>query len=308
MTITFIYQPKSGDRVFVSKAHPEMLIARYSNGCRHVYGGSPVLSWHTTGEGEYWRGRAKKVLSDIIDAVGGIGWDEKGHVQAIVPRNAAFNVLRWMDAAKNALDLEGAYHPDRGQTPQQENMYKLYMAGLARPKFPSDNVWGHLSPLEFEAVSGGDSPRLHWSVGGVRVERLDLDEATYKSRGDAGYGPFSDKWFWHDEEHGAPHHVDDAEHLIRCSRRVVFVWEYDLGVEGMEDMEQMIRNVWLHEGHRAPTPDSKWSQLFASSPQWSVDSILAATPETFPAGKEPESPKTGSISLDSYMYETREHR
>lgn len=279
MNKEFIYCPKSGDRVFAEKAHPEMLIARYNNRSRHVFGGSPVLSWSTTCEGEYWRGHACKVLSDIIDAVGGIAWDVQGTVHCIAPRNAAFNVLRWMEAAKNALDLEGSSHSGRGQTPQQTNEYKLYLAGLARPAFASDNMWAHLSPIRFEGVYGGESPVLHWSAGEVEAKKCQIGQR--------------EKWCWSGEGNSPE----------RATRRVVFVWD-----EQSEEQCELIANVWLHEGHEAPTPDSKWSRLQVSSPQWDVYSILAATPETFPSEKEPKEPRTEIDDLLCYMAQTREHR
>ncbi len=101
--ITFIYRPRSCNRVFVEKQHPGIKIVTWGNGCKHVVGGV-MLSYGTACPGkDYWRGDAHIMAERIIDAIGGgIAWDEQGTVCLIVPLNRAALADKWMRKARHA--------------------------------------------------------------------------------------------------------------------------------------------------------------------------------------------------------------
>jgi hypothetical protein len=74
---TWIYRPKSGDRVFALKEHPHVKVARYDNGCRHVLGGVHISEF-TAEPGRHYRNSARKMLGEWVNLRGGVAWDERG--------------------------------------------------------------------------------------------------------------------------------------------------------------------------------------------------------------------------------------
>lgn len=98
MNCTFIYCPRSGDRVFCESPNDYIRIVSWFNGCRHVQGGVH-LCWPAAVPNFYWRGEAQTLATQIVATAGGIGWDENGMIHIIVPVHAAFAAWQWMQAA-----------------------------------------------------------------------------------------------------------------------------------------------------------------------------------------------------------------
>ncbi len=96
--IQFIYQPKSGDRVFAQNEGNTIQVVRWSNGCRHVYGGI-MFEFNAASQGLYWRGQAVRMATMLVAKVGGIAWDTQGVISVVVPHQHAKMVLMWMSAA-----------------------------------------------------------------------------------------------------------------------------------------------------------------------------------------------------------------
>lgn len=99
MNITFIYCPKSGDRVFAEKTNKLVVTAKYSNGCRHVFGG--VLLEHATVTRAH-RNMARRIATVFIKKFGGIAWGIQGLVCAVVPVGMALSYHRMMMACASA--------------------------------------------------------------------------------------------------------------------------------------------------------------------------------------------------------------
>lgn len=122
--VSFIYQPKSGDRVFIEQQSPWIVVIRWGNGCRHVAGNFVVLSWSTAIQGQYWRHEAVRALREIIPQVGGIAWDAQGTVSACVPTHQA----------KMVIDLMGRISPN-DHDDRDRNLVELWRVGAGRISF-----------------------------------------------------------------------------------------------------------------------------------------------------------------------------
>jgi hypothetical protein len=72
----FIYQPKSGDRVFAVAHTDSIRVWRWRNGCRHVVGGYRVVVRPQGRRDE--RANLVGMLSSLIQRFGGVAWDEQG--------------------------------------------------------------------------------------------------------------------------------------------------------------------------------------------------------------------------------------
>jgi hypothetical protein len=104
MTTTFIYAPRSGDRVFAARPADDgipAIVTWPGNGCRHLIGGVH-LAYEASAPRRHWRDAARRMASLIIDAVGGVAWDDRGTIHVAVPRESAGSADRWMRAARAA--------------------------------------------------------------------------------------------------------------------------------------------------------------------------------------------------------------
>ncbi len=101
---TFVYCPKSGDRMVAENIVPasDVYTIRWPNGSRHVVGGIR-LQYAVALPGEaYWHTPARVTARAVIAAVGGIAWDDGGVIDLVVPVRAAAAVDRLMRAARPA--------------------------------------------------------------------------------------------------------------------------------------------------------------------------------------------------------------
>ena len=106
---SFIYCPNSGDRVIAQKDSVWVRVTRWVNGCRHADGGVR-LTYESAMQGSWWRDGARAMAASIIEATGGIAWDDQGDVSLQVPAHWALEADRWMQAAAKEA---GAWLPQR---------------------------------------------------------------------------------------------------------------------------------------------------------------------------------------------------
>jgi hypothetical protein len=99
----FIYCPRSGDRVIAARPAADGIpaIIGWGNECRHVVGGIHLV-YEASAPRRHWRDAARQMASLIIDAAGGIAWDERGTIHLCVPWLSAAEADRWMWAARAA--------------------------------------------------------------------------------------------------------------------------------------------------------------------------------------------------------------
>jgi hypothetical protein len=99
----FIYCPRSGDRVIAARPAADGIpaIIGWGNECRHVVGGIHLV-YEASAPRRHWRDAARQMASLIIDAAGGIAWDDRGTIHVAVPRESAGSADRWMRATRAA--------------------------------------------------------------------------------------------------------------------------------------------------------------------------------------------------------------
>jgi hypothetical protein len=129
----FIYCPRSGDRVIAARPADDGLpaIATWQNGCRHVIGGVHLV-YEAAAPRRHWRAAARRMAEIIIDAVGGVSWDDRGTIHLCVPVSAAATADRWMRAAGMAA-LDTLYADIE---PERRNQAALALVGAARVWLP----------------------------------------------------------------------------------------------------------------------------------------------------------------------------
>lgn len=114
----FIYRPRSGDRVVAEQPDDRIVVVRWFNGCRHVVGGVR-LEYHAANPGEWWRDVACRAAGDIVQATGGLAWDDRGTVCLVVPAE----YIRQADEVMRAIG--GLFRPSMG------NLGRAYRRGAA---------------------------------------------------------------------------------------------------------------------------------------------------------------------------------
>jgi hypothetical protein len=146
---TFIYKPRSGDRVFISLEGDEIGVLEYPNGCRHAVGGVH-LRLSTAEPDAYWRGAAIEAAKTAVSGIGqGVSWDDRGTIHMVVPVWAAYQVTKGMLKVAEATGipfdkpggLEGAASALAG-------------AALLANNFVGKVHW-NASLGEFEAITDG---------------------------------------------------------------------------------------------------------------------------------------------------------
>jgi hypothetical protein len=158
----FIYQPRSGSRVFASQIAATIGVVRWSNGCRHVLGGLH-LEWSSAVPRQHWRTPGRALATSVVQAVGGIAWDEQGLLHLIVPRRSTFRAWELM----NAL---GAQH---GSLAGNDNAVRLVAEGAARLSGPDlllERSWIEEEPsmrMQAELLDGRWRVRVVDQVGGA---------------------------------------------------------------------------------------------------------------------------------------------
>ena len=115
----FIYQPRSGDRVFACNNDvPSIIVLKWDDGCRTIVGGHH-LELRCAEPKRWCRAAARRLFSEVVAYSGGIAWDDQGVVHIISPRLALLKLARVLP------DLL----PEIGR---QEVMSALWRAKIAR--------------------------------------------------------------------------------------------------------------------------------------------------------------------------------
>lgn len=182
--VTFVYQPQSGDRVVAEHLGdtPEIGVIAWPNGCRHVVGGGH-LSWAAASRA--WRAAASAVLSSFVEAAGGVAWDDRGELHAVIPAAHAWALHQWMESVWARV----CAHRRPDDREQREVEAQLIVAGCARPQ-------PKLGQARIERFRDGDSERLEVRVpagcdDGVQVELAIAAPSTW----------FSPRWRFRGQEH-----------------------------------------------------------------------------------------------------------
>lgn len=100
---TFIYCPRSGDRIFAAIPTGDIVLLRWGNGCTHVIGGTH-LSWSTAAPRQHWRLVARALATRIVESFGGVAWDENGCINLIVPSETS-GTTEWLMRAARARTI-----------------------------------------------------------------------------------------------------------------------------------------------------------------------------------------------------------
>lgn len=95
---TFIYAPTTGPTIFARYPVRELAILTYRNEAAHVIGGRH-LQLDTATRREWWRSAARRLVQELLEAVGGIGWDVEGQIHLVVPTYAAPRVAHLIEVA-----------------------------------------------------------------------------------------------------------------------------------------------------------------------------------------------------------------
>ena len=134
MKNTFVYCPKSGDRVFAQKDCAEIVVIRYDNTCRHVVGGRH-FSFNTVTPNAWCRDDAQRLVTQVIGHSGGVAWDDRGDLNLVIPEHKVAWALPLLRSALPMADWD---------------LPALWRAGLA-----SLNEQGNITIVESGAIDAG---------------------------------------------------------------------------------------------------------------------------------------------------------
>lgn len=122
MGTTWIYRPRSGDRVRAIIGSAHLGWVEYPNGCRHVVGDLGHLVYEAAQPGRWWRDTATTAACEIVSAIrGGAAWDEQGRVHLLVPHEHAAGADRVMRDVR----------PHEDAAEDHRNAGALFSAGAA---------------------------------------------------------------------------------------------------------------------------------------------------------------------------------
>jgi hypothetical protein len=141
LNVSFVYQPRSGSRVFVCNPSDAIAVIDWGNGCRHVVGGVELV-WPCATK-NYWRTEATEVLKSVISQAGGIAWDEQGIVHAVVPHYIAAWIVEYMQIVLNVAT-------GRRSGMASENEIAMFLAGVL-PSICTPDTWGTSQDEEISA-------------------------------------------------------------------------------------------------------------------------------------------------------------
>ena len=122
---TFIYHPRSGDRVFETGDLSRLIVIRWENYSRHVLGGTE-FAVDAQGRPRNW---ARRGAAEAVEEYGGLAWDEQGTIHAVVPE--AYRSEAW------AIWLQGL-------APAVREPLSKEAQGWLRREYPQEWSWGNL--------------------------------------------------------------------------------------------------------------------------------------------------------------------
>jgi len=160
MSTTFVYCPRSGDRIFAALAVNGVVLIRWPNGCSHVVGGTH-LSWGTAAPGEHWRDLARAIATRLVETFGGVAWDEQGAVHMVVPPHTSGTVEHLVRATRIR-----AVHRHREEYDDTSNAVACLLAGTM-----------HLDPETQHPCTSTPTPRNNDLPLPTFLRRLPQEEA-----------------------------------------------------------------------------------------------------------------------------------
>jgi len=120
---TFIYKPRSGDRVFVERPSAHVVITTWANGCRDVAGSLVALEWDTAQPTFHWRALARRALTEVVTLLqAGIAWDLHGRIYCLVRSRDALSVASAMQRIR----------PFPSEQEDGDNLALMYAGGAAK--------------------------------------------------------------------------------------------------------------------------------------------------------------------------------
>lgn len=98
---SFIYCPRSGDRVFAENILPgtKLGVVEWSNACRHITGGVEV-SFNAAIAGKWWRDAARDLTAHVVNEFGGVTWDDRGDIHAHLPPQGIHHLNQYLITVK----------------------------------------------------------------------------------------------------------------------------------------------------------------------------------------------------------------
>jgi len=134
----WIYHPRSGSRIIAQRFHEAICVVRYGNGSQHVVGGVK-LSYRSAEAKRLWRDNARRLSEQLVNAYGGISWDNQGEISIVVPFESAIYVSRLFEAVSGGLISNNDRVPvmkpivDGGMIGRNAlSLFSLDMIGLAQ--------------------------------------------------------------------------------------------------------------------------------------------------------------------------------
>lgn len=124
MNRTWIYTPRSHDRVFANRFTPSLVVQTLPNKSRIVWGGVR-LTYAAAVPKNWWRDSARAVAASLVSATGGVAWDENGEIGLVVPHEYAWEVNMQMNLARSVC------LGSRDRCGEEKNNTALVMCGAA---------------------------------------------------------------------------------------------------------------------------------------------------------------------------------
>lgn len=90
--VSFVYKPKSGERVFACRPTLRIGVVEYTNGSRHIVGDFVLLEYRVAQPGAWWKNNAIETARGLITGRGGVAWYDSGTLYMAVPSRAAFGI------------------------------------------------------------------------------------------------------------------------------------------------------------------------------------------------------------------------
>ena len=104
MKAIFVYAPRSGSRIFSVYPTEKVVVATYVNMSCHVIGDVVEVRMQAARPGHWFRALATNFATQVVEAVGGVAYDDRGTVGCIVPQDAVPGVI---ERASELLPMGG---------------------------------------------------------------------------------------------------------------------------------------------------------------------------------------------------------
>jgi hypothetical protein len=139
MQCSFVYKPKSGDRVFAGSVNGGVYVFQWANGCRHIVGGV-CLTYPASMQGAWWRSQAHRMASLLCTRFGGIAWDEQGTVSLVVPVQSGLQAHQHMAATSRLCGGSANETPDPNEVQLLLAGWEPHADSLVPGYFPAEET------------------------------------------------------------------------------------------------------------------------------------------------------------------------